>query len=193
MQNSRINEAVILAGGKSSRMGRDKALLPFNGEPTLAIYQYKRLSKIFDKVYISAKSNKFNLDIPIIKDKISDISSPMVALYSILSSIKGEAIFILGVDMPFISKEVIEALLLKDQKSSKEIIVAKSINGLEPLCAIYHKSILPTIKDLIVKDEHKLNYLLSLKDFDVVEFENSEYFLNLNRPSDYKKAKQLIG
>ena len=58
--------AVILAGGKSSRMKQDKALLPFGDTNSLAEFQYRRLSKIFSKVYISSKNNKFDFDVNII-------------------------------------------------------------------------------------------------------------------------------
>ena len=54
--------AVILAGGKSSRMQQDKALLPFGEVNSLAEFQYRRLSKIFSKVYISSKYNKFDFN-----------------------------------------------------------------------------------------------------------------------------------
>ncbi len=54
--------AIILAGGKSGRMKKDKSLLPFNEYNTLAEFQYRRLSKIFSKVYISTKNNKFDFE-----------------------------------------------------------------------------------------------------------------------------------
>ena len=184
-----LNKAVILAGGKSSRMGRDKALLPFAGEETLTLYQYKRLSKIFDRVYISSKSNKFGIDIDIIEDNL-DISSPMVALEAILSSIDGEAVFILGVDMPFVSLDIIKRLI-KEYEYSKKVVVAKSPNGLEPLSAIYPKSILPTVRRLLGESEHRLNTLLSISDIKSIEFEDKLAFLNLNRPSDYEDALEV--
>ena len=61
---------VIFAGGKSSRMGRDKALLPFGGEPTLAAYQFTRLSPLFPATYLSAKTaEKFSDAMPVIVDE----------------------------------------------------------------------------------------------------------------------------
>ncbi|MCF6173461.1 MAG: NTP transferase domain-containing protein [Campylobacteraceae bacterium] len=63
--------AVVLAGGKSSRMGRDKALLQFGWYDTLVEYQYRKLEAIFDKVYISSKEDKFDFDVDIIYDKYS--------------------------------------------------------------------------------------------------------------------------
>ena len=186
-----IDEAVILAGGKSSRMGRDKALLPFKGEESLTLYQYRRLSKIFNRVYISSKGDKFSKNLYIIEDKISNISSPMVALEAILSSIEGEAVFIVGVDMPFISKDVIHTLI-KQYKNSHKVVIAHSPNGLEPLCGIYPKSILNIVKNLIDKNEHRLHTLLSIVDIEIVKFKDKDIFLNINRPSDYQMALSLL-
>jgi len=106
---------VILAGGKSSRMGEDKSLLPFGGFETLIEYQYNKLSKIFSKVYISTKSNKFNFKANLILDN-QIISSPMVALDSIFSELKDNKIFIITVDSPFIELESINRLISKSDE-----------------------------------------------------------------------------
>ncbi|WP_228135503.1 NTP transferase domain-containing protein [Halarcobacter anaerophilus] len=80
---------VILCGGKSSRMGEDKALLPFSNSDTLSQYQYEKYKPFFKKVYISSKTNKFDFDANLILDK-SNIYSPIVALKSIFESLKDE-------------------------------------------------------------------------------------------------------
>ncbi|HGZ69822.1 MAG TPA: molybdenum cofactor guanylyltransferase, partial [Nitratifractor sp.] len=80
-----LANAVILAGGKSSRMGSDKALLPFGGYPTLAEYQYRRLSILFENVYISTKEDKFDFEAPLILDKEKS-SSPLLAAASIFET-----------------------------------------------------------------------------------------------------------
>ncbi|HEY9190437.1 MAG TPA: NTP transferase domain-containing protein, partial [Sulfurovum sp.] len=67
--------AVIIAGGKSSRMGEDKALLPFGPYRSLAEFQYHRLSSLFETVYISAKKHKFDFSCRVIED-IHQESSP---------------------------------------------------------------------------------------------------------------------
>jgi len=68
MQTNQSRNAIIFAGGKSSRMGRDKALLPFGEYSTLCEYQYQRLAKIFETVHISTKEAKFDFDAPLIYD-----------------------------------------------------------------------------------------------------------------------------
>ncbi len=181
----KFNTAVIFAGGKSSRMGEDKALLPFNGYTSLAEYQYNRLSKIFNMVYISAKSNKFNFDVNIIKD-CYNISSPLIALISIFETIDIDEIFVLSVDAPFVDKTIIEKLY-SSSLPSKDIIVSVSKNGIEPLCAIYRKTILQTAKKFLRDNNHRLSTLISSLDSQFIEFNSKEHFINLNTPQDYNE------
>ena len=178
---------VIIAGGKSSRMQRDKALLPFGGYSTLSEYQYQRFKPFFSNIYLSTKENKFNFPCSIISDKYKD-SSPLVALISIFETLDVDEVFILSVDSPFIPIEVCEKLysISKDEDS---IIVAKSNFGLEPLCGIYKRSILSIAKDRLNENRHRLQSLLSEVNTKEVYFENEELFMNLNHPHEYEDAK----
>jgi len=178
--------AVIMAGGKSSRMKRDKALLPFGDYPTLAQYQYERLSTFFDKVYISSKGNKFNFEVELIKDSY-EASSPLVALVSIFETLEVNEIFVLGVDAPFVSKKTIEQLY-QEALPLKDIVVAHSPYGTEPLCAIYRRSSLKVAKTLLTQNTHRLQTLLKTLNTQVVEFNSKEEFANLNHLEEYQKA-----
>ena len=188
MNNSPL---IIMAGGKSSRMKRDKALLPFEGYNSLAEYQYKRFQPFFKKVYLSAKNNKFDFPMELIEDCYSD-SSPLVALISIFDTLKEvDEVFILSVDSPFVEIEIFKKLLDEAEKSS-DIVVAHSPNGVEPLCAIYRRSMLDIAKDMIGRNSHKLQILLEQVNTQKVCFNNKKSFMNLNYPSDYELAKDLF-
>ena len=63
-----MKTCVILAGGKSSRMGRDKTLLPFGGFATLTHYGAHKFGRIFERVFVSSKFDKFNPPLPLVKD-----------------------------------------------------------------------------------------------------------------------------
>lgn len=182
LQNDRV--AVIFAGGKSSRMGQDKSLMPFGGYDTMVEYQYQRLSKLFKTVYISTKSNKFNFKAPFIYDKYSQ-SSPLVGLISIFETIKDDNCFILSVDAPFVDINIIDELYKNlDEKNST---IAQSPNGNEPLCGVYNRSILKIAKEALAEDNHRLNSILKKSDTNYVYFNTKEPFINLNYISDYEK------
>ena len=189
MNNQTLSKvAVIIAGGKSSRMKRDKALLPFGEYSTLTEYQYRRLSALFDEVYISAKSNKFKFSMRLIEDRYP-LSSPLVAIASIFETLEVDEVFILSVDVPFISDKIIKRLYSESELSTADVIVAKSKNGVEPLCAIYRKTALPLAQSFLSQEKHRLQSFLGGLTCSIVEFEDERAFSNLNHPQDYEKAR----
>lgn len=177
---------VIFAGGKSSRMGEDKALLPFGVYPTLTEYQYSKISQYFQDVYISSKTDKFDFECRVIEDT-QESYSPLIALLSIFEMLEVNEIFILSVDAPFVNKEVIERIL-KNRKEKRDIVVAKSPSGIQPLCGCYKKSILPLAYAQLEKGNHKLLDLLALAKTELVVFDEDKPFTNLNHPQEYKEA-----
>jgi molybdopterin-guanine dinucleotide biosynthesis protein A len=183
---SDVTTAVIFAGGKSSRMGEDKALLPFANYPTLTEFQQDKLSTLFDEVYISAKENKFDFDCRVIQDNYKE-NSPLVGLISIFESLKVEEVFILSVDAPFVDKGTIEKLL-EHHENSFDAIVAQSPSGVQPLCGLYKRSILPLAYAQLEKENHRLGDLLRLAHTLFVAFDEDAPFTNLNRPEEYQQA-----
>ncbi len=179
---------VILCGGKSSRMGEDKALLPFDKYNSLVQYQYERLKPHFKNIYLSSKTNKFNFSCDIIYDK-EEVSSPLIGLKTILSAIEDEKVFILTVDTPFVSLETM--LRLYDSSDGFDITVAQS-EKIHNLCGVFDKSILGKVIEMVDDDFHKVGALLKRVNTSYITFEDENEFLNLNTPDDYKLAMELI-
>ena len=177
----KVKYGVVLAGGKSSRMRKDKALLPFQGYKTLTAFQYQKLQSIFGNVYISAKEDKFGGEFELILDS-QKIYSPLIAIKSILQELNAP-FFLIGVDMPLVSSEAIKKIVDSfDMKA--EVIIAKG-KILEPLCGVYTPKLLPKINQLLLEENHKLNYLLKISDTLKVEVDPRE-FVNLNYFQDYQ-------
>jgi len=177
--------AIIFSGGKSSRMGEDKALLPFENYRTLSEFQYHKLQQWFFKVYLSAKTNKFTFTSNILLDTYKE-SSPLVGLISVLEQLDCEAIFVLSVDAPLINKDIIERLWHTYKKDSNTYsIIAKSPSGLQPLCGIYKKSILPHAKINLANNKHSLKDLLNTLPSKHVLFKDDTLFTNLNTQDEY--------
>jgi len=182
----RYQNAVIFAGGKSRRMGKDKALLPFGDSSSLTHYQHTKLTMYFQEIYISTKEKKFNFPCKAIED-IYPESSPLVALLSVFETLEVEEVFVMSVDTPFIERSIIQSIM-EEEREDAHIIVAKSPKGIQPLCARYHRSILPLLRTQYGLDNHKLTDLLNLANIKVLHFEEENPFTNLNHPEEYDAA-----
>ena len=184
---------VIFAGGKSSRMGEDKSLLPFGGFNTLTHYQLSKLSKFFKTVYISSKDkNKFDFEANYIEDiKTDSTYAPTVGFISIFKELKCDKFFAISVDSPFIGEQEIKKLTENDLEDS-DATIAKTKFGIQPLCGIYHRSLESKFLEMLESDNHKLGYLLKSSNTIFVDFEDEIAFLNLNNPSEYEEALELL-
>lgn len=178
--------AIIFAGGESSRMGEDKALLPFGGYNTLSEFQYHKLDALFQKTYLSAKKNKFHFDCTVIADLYEE-SSPLVGIISIFETLKVDEVFILSVDAPFVDADSIKNILACNEKGA-DAIIAESSSGMQPLCGIYKRSILSLAKEQLEKENHRLGDLLKRANTLFVRFEEDSAFANLNHPEEYQQA-----
>lgn len=176
-----LKNCVILAGGKSSRMHQDKTLLKFGDSPTMTHFLHKNMSKIFERVFVSCKNDKFNGDFEILKDDF-EIFSPIFAIGKVLQNFTGK-VFIIAADMPCITKKTIE--ILNDFKA--DIVVPKSNDKIHWLCGFYKAKISKILIDLAQKNLHKMGNLQNLLNCKIVDFK-SEEFANLNTQEDYKRA-----
>jgi len=168
---------VILAGGKSSRMKKDKSLLPFGGYTTLAQFQYERLQKIFSEVFISSKNNKFDFECNLILENEKEFA-PTFGLLSICKTLK-KPFFIVPVDMPLVD----EGIFLKLEKSFAKY---GSVIEDNPLLAFYSNLIQEPLDRFVKENNHKLK--LFLKQIDVIFVKVSqEKLVNLNYEEDYQK------
>jgi len=184
---------VIFAGGKSSRMGEDKSLLPFGGFDTLTQFQLSRLSKIFKTVYISSKDkSKFNFTANFIEDiKSDDIFAPTVGFVSVFKTLHVDSFFALSVDSPFINENQINKIIDADNLHV-DATIAKTNSGIQPMCGIYHRSLENNFVNMLKENNHKLGFLLKSSNTSYVKFEDEKAFLNLNNPDEYKEALSLI-
>ena len=189
---------VIFAGGKSSRMGEDKSLLPFSSFNTLTEFQYSRLNKIFKNVYISTKDrSKFdflieNKEAAFIEDiKTDDTFAPTAGFVSAFKELNDEKIFVLSVDAPFVGEKEINKMLESDSDSF-DATIAQTPFGIQPMCGIYHRSLENEFIEMLNSNSHKLGHLLKTSNTNFVSFDNDKAFLNLNHPHEYKEALTLI-
>ncbi|MGG7048662.1 MULTISPECIES: molybdenum cofactor guanylyltransferase [unclassified Campylobacter] len=184
----KFNVCVILAGGKSSRMGQDKTLLPFGREPSMTHFLAKKMEQIFKEIYISSKSQKFNPPLGILTDD-SDDFSPMLALACILEKFD-DSVFIMPADMPFVSIECVNELA--KFKDEFDVVVARDAKHRHSLCGFFNPKIANQARELYEKGEHKIGLLLSANSLKEVYFDDSSQFANVNNPDEYERALNAL-
>ncbi|MDP3265834.1 MAG: molybdenum cofactor guanylyltransferase MobA [Sulfuricurvum sp.] len=179
---------ILFAGGKSSRMGQDKSLLPFGGYSSLTQFQYVRLSKLFTHVSISTKeADKFDFTANFILDPKDADFAPTAGFVAAFEAIQTERIFVLSVDTPFVEKEIIKRLIDADTPHY-DAVISKTSSGTHPMAGIYHRSLLSELKRMLSEEDHRLGKLLSSAKTHYVEFSDEDPFLNLNLPNEYEEA-----
>ena len=172
-------------------MGEDKALLPFSSFKTLTEFQQTRLEKIFQNVYISCKNRqKFDFDAHFIEES-ENIYAPTLGFISAFTQLKTDKIFVLSVDTPFVTQEIIEKIFQADN-GSYDAVIAKTQEGIQPMCGLYSASLVCAFKKMKDENSHKLGLLLKNVDTKYVFFDESEAFFNLNHPHEYKQALTLV-
>lgn len=194
--------AVLLAGGESSRFGSDKALISFAGM-TLIEYIYNNLQENFSRVIVIGSKDKYSfLKEAEIREDIYPDSGPLAGIYTGLYYSESSYNFICGCDMPFLDKDYFD--LLKKEKAEKptaEIIVPRFKGYLEPLAAIYKRSLLAKIRLEILNNNLKIKSFYQKSSRRIIKEELlkrnlnidlERLFFNLNYPEDREKAVNYL-
>ena len=178
----RKSDCVIIAGGKSSRMGYPKGLLK-HGDYTFIEHIIHNTS-VFDKQYISANSDIYNdLHCEIITDNYTDVG-PMGALQACLSKSEKEYVFFIPCDMPFITEETVFHLY-SNLSSDIDAVVFKTEDKAFPTVGVYKKSVLNHIEEQIKTGNYKMMLLLNKINTQYICPLHPEQFKNINTPQDY--------
>ena len=177
----------ILAGGKSSRMGTDKALLLVQQEPMLK-RMVRLLGPFCNTIAISGNNPAYtDFNIEMVKDLYSGCG-PISGIISSLKHSSTEWNLMISVDVPFMNEAFIEFLI--SQIGNYDCIIPEHEGGVEPLMGLYNRQIIPVVEEMISHGDYKLMRLLSkLK----VRYVNCNplikqfprLFVNMNLPGDY--------
>ena len=194
---SRFCDGYILTGGRSSRMGQDKALLEVNGKPLVKTVA-GHVRRVLDEVTLVGSKERYqSLGFPVIED-IHPGLGPIAGIHAALRHSHKPLVLVVGCDMPFLNAEFLEKLVQVAAVADAEVTVAESVEyGVESLCAVYNQTTLPLIEDAIHNRELKVALL-----FDKVHVRKlsaDEYrpfnpqgvlFSNINTPQDFDMARR---
>jgi len=184
--------AFILAGGKSSRMGQDKAFVELDGQ-TLLQSAKDKATKVASSVTVVGPREKFG------SDALEDVfrnCGPLAGIHAALASSSCELNLILAVDMPRVDPGFLRMLLEQAAASGAIVTVPRTSDGFQPLCAVYHKSFQPLAEAALTEGRYKIDALFTqvpLRIIDEREMKQFAFdpamFQNLNTPAEYQAAK----
>lgn len=149
-----VPSLIILAGGKSSRMGRNKALLPMGDRPLLQ-HVYERLRPLFDDVVISAndRTGYPALEATWVADRFLDTGA-LGGMHAALHAMRSSHAFVIGCDMPQPNLDLVRYLLTL--APTAQVVVPRLAGRAEPTHAVYAKSVLPAIENQLRAQRYKI-------------------------------------
>lgn len=181
---------LILSGGKSSRMGQDKALMTVAGK-TMAekAVDFWRDTLPQAKIYLSVGAPDHFETIPEGVIPVYDLElgkGPLEGLRSAFLQTREELFIVSAVDMPLLKKEAYD-LLNKKRHHCEDICIFKSKEGIEPLFGFYRSSCLSKMEALLARDERRMNALIQESKTTLVPLTDTSWVTNVNTPEDMAK------
>jgi molybdopterin-guanine dinucleotide biosynthesis protein A len=193
----------VQAGGGSVRFGRDKALVELGGQTMLA-RTVELVGGVCETVEIVAPEGKYaHPGATALADRYpgeGPLGGILTALSKMQSRKSGEPwALIVSCDMPFLTKDFLAFLCGKASESAVQVIVPESLNGLEPLCAVWHRDSLAQIRAAFDDGIRKVTEAMKRLPMEVLDesvwkrFDTkNRLFWNMNMPADFEEARRIL-
>lgn len=190
MQKYKVVTGIILAGGKSSRMGFDKGLAKIAGKTSIE-HVVAALQKVTDSIIIISNNNSYDfLGHPIYKDLVNPCG-PMGGIFTGLSVSKTKKNLIVACDLPFVTDGIL--LLLLKNSSGFEIVVPLYKNKIHPLCACYDKSVCKQFFSFILDNKLSIKKNILSFNYKLLPLDSSmqNELLNINTPEELRRVEKF--
>jgi molybdopterin-guanine dinucleotide biosynthesis protein A len=188
---------VILAGGKSSRLGQDKAHLRLDGTETLAETAVRRLASLVDEVIVVGDVERLGaLPARVIPDLYPGAGT-LGGIYAGLAAARRQHSLVVGCDMPFLSAALLGYMIA--QPREYDVLLPRLADGMfEPLHALYSRNCLAPIRDRLESRQYRIVGFLGevrVRYLDEPEMRRHDpelrSFLNVNTPDDLRRAVEI--
>ena len=186
--------AVILAGGKSSRMGSNKALLDFGGRPLIGVL-VDRIRPITNQILISSNDPTCYefLNLPVIPDHYRG-HGPLAGLHAAMLWNECSLYIALACDLPNLQAPLLRKLA--SFAKGYDVAIPRTKDGLaHPLCAVYRRTCLPTVENSLLRGVNKMIDILEESSLSIRwvgseegQFEDTD-LANINTPGDLRRLK----
>ena len=184
----------VLAGGKSTRMGSDKAFLELHGQSLLkrALGLARTVSQ---DVHIVGERDKF-ADFAAVTEDIYRNRGPLGGIHAALSDSNSELNLIMAVDLPLLEAAFLSYLISRARRENNIVTVPRAAGGLQPLCAVYRRSFVDVAEHALREGRNKIDPLFTERESSVVEEQellragfSTKMFQNLNTPEELSQAR----
>lgn len=175
---------IILAGGKSSRMGQDKGMMNFDGAPMVKSIIHTA-KKITDHIIIIANNPEYNqFNYPVYQDKVKDIG-PIGGIYTGLLHSNFDKNIILSCDSPFVNPALLKFLV--DNSDDHDVTVPVNQGRSHQLIGIYSKNCLQILKNQIELGKYRIRDAFDLMNVNLLDADHfdSKIFSNINTIEDF--------
>jgi molybdenum cofactor guanylyltransferase len=186
MVELRDTTGFVLVGGRSSRMGTDKALLPYNGVP-LASHIAAQLAPAVDQVYLVGRDPKRygHLGYEVIADERPG-HGPVAGIVSALRSTKSTWNIVTACDLPGVRTDFLETMLRRIRTASVQCVVPVTPDGKEQvLCAVYRKDAVAVLSAALDRGETALRTIVRNLHTEFWMVESAGWSANMNTPEDW--------
>jgi len=187
--------AFVLSGGKSTRMGADKAFLQWGNE-TLLDRALKLAGAVVEDVRIVGDTKKFGGLASVVVEDVYRDRGPLGGIHAALSNTASELNLMLAVDLPLMKPEFLAYLITQARESGTVVTVPKAGGGFQPLCAVYRREFASAAEESLRAGENKIDALFARVSTRVIEEKelvragfSAEIFRNVNTPEDLKQVR----
>jgi molybdenum cofactor guanylyltransferase len=185
--------AIVLAGGRSSRMGTPKALLPFDHEP-LIVHIVATLRRLFAEIVVVAAPGQDlpSMPVTLVRDEVA-YQGPVGGIFYGLTAAGGDVSFVTSCDSAFLNSDLISHLL--SQMPEHDVVVPHWQGRFQPLHAVYRRSLLPLLEGQLARGELRPVSLFDkvrtrrVDEEEIRRFDPAGWsFFNMNTPEEYAEA-----
>ncbi len=184
---------LILTGGKSKRMGGDKAEIEYHGKPQ-AVYLLEILERIGIPAFISCRAGDSDRWLPYrtIEDEASGFG-PMAGIMAAFSQVPDSALLVLACDYPLLREQDIRWLIAQ-RGPGRDVTAVSLKKGLgEPLLAIWEPRAYPVLAEAFALENYKMMDVLAKLDANLATPDETQFFKQANDPKARNEALEFLG
>lgn len=202
MSKTELLSAIILAGGQSSRMGQDKALIPLQGIPLLRRVCEVALHCASEVYVVTPWPERYQDLLPDACRLLQEVPlpgqtaphGPLVGFAQGLAQVKTDWVLLLACDLPQLQVNVLQNWATRLEKTDKNVIalLPRHAKGWEPLCGFYRRQCLPILSDFINQGGRSFQSWLAQHPVQELMIQDTQILFNCNTPADLERLTSWL-